>query len=182
MPPVQNIYLIGPMGAGKTSIGRLLARELNMHFYDSDQEIESRCGVDVVWIFDVEGPEGFRKREEAVIVELTKLKGIVLATGGGTIDSSVSRGLLAARGTVVYLKATLAQQLERTSKDRKRPDLQTGDVRKTLETLKVKREPLYEELADYSFETDNQSVRSVVGNIIKKLFNQDLATSEDEFF
>lgn len=175
MANIQNIFLIGPMGAGKTSIGRVLARELSMEFFDSDQEIEKKCGVDLAWIMDVEGPEGFRKREEQAIAELTQRKGIVLATGGGTVDNPANRALLASRGTVVYLKTTLEQQVERTSKDRRRPDLRHGNVRETLEQFSQKRTPLYEELADYALFTDERSVRAAVSEIVKKLFDRDIS-------
>src|SRR3990167_2363771 len=103
----KNLFLIGPMGAGKSTIGKQLSRELKLDFYDSDQEIERRAGADIPWIFDVEGPEGFRLREEKIIEELTALPNIVLATGGGAVESSKIRSLLAARGTVIYLRASL---------------------------------------------------------------------------
>jgi shikimate kinase len=169
MQRLQSIFLIGPMGAGKSTIGRHLARELSLEFYDSDQVIEARCGARIPWIFDVEGEEGFRKREEMVIAELSQLKNIVLATGGGTVCSPENRAALAARGIVVYLQASLAQQLSRTSRDRNRPLLQTGNVRQTIETLAKEREPLYTELADYTFSTDHRAVRSVALDIVKHL-------------
>jgi shikimate kinase len=165
-----SIFLIGPMGAGKSTIGKHLAKELNLAFYDSDKVVETRCGANVAWIFDVEGERGFRRREEQVIAELTQLKGIVLATGGGSILSQENRTALAARGTVVYLQASLEQQLLRTAKDRNRPDLQTENVRQTLEELKKQREPLYEELADWTFTTDGKSVKSVALEIVKQLY------------
>ena len=108
----RNIYLVGPMGAGKSTIGKFLADELKMNFYDTDIEIEKRCGADISWIFDVEGEDGFRKREEKVVHELTELTGIVLATGGGVVESPANRARLAARGTVVYLNVDLEQQVD----------------------------------------------------------------------
>ncbi len=170
MNKALSIFLIGPMGAGKSTIGKHLARELNLDFYDSDKVVEARCGANVAWIFDVEGEAGFRRREEQVIAELTHLKGIVLATGGGSVLSGENRSVLAARGTVVYLHASLEQQLLRTAKDRNRPDLQTENVQATLEMLKKQREPLYEELADWTFTTDSKSVRAVALEIVKQLY------------
>ncbi len=165
----RNIYLVGPMGAGKSTIGRYLADELKKQFYDSDQEIETRCGAEITWIFDIEGEEGFRRREEKVIHELTELSGIVLATGGGSVESPKNRTRLAARGMVVYLKATLDQQLNRTEKDKKRPLLQVkaDEKRDVVEKLHVAREPLYEEVGDYTIETHDKSVRSIANEIIQ---------------
>ncbi|MGL5792789.1 MAG: shikimate kinase AroK, partial [Plesiomonas shigelloides] len=121
MAEKRNIFLIGPMGAGKSTIGRYLAQMLNMEFFDSDQEIERRTGADISWVFDVEGEEGFRVREEKVINDLTEKQGIVLATGGGSIQSRETRNRLSARGIVVYLETTIEKQLARTQRDKKRP-------------------------------------------------------------
>ncbi|WP_133129773.1 shikimate kinase AroK [Legionella yabuuchiae] len=169
---VRNIFLIGPMGAGKSTIGRTLAKELKLEFYDTDEVIEDRSGADISWIFDVEGEEGFRKREQKVIEELTQKNNIVLATGGGVVMSPENRNALAARGTVIYLKASLQQQFERTKRDTKRPLLQTDDLEQRLETLKEEREPFYEELADVSFETDKLTVKAVANNIIKYIYGE----------
>ncbi|WP_131777270.1 shikimate kinase AroK [Legionella impletisoli] len=169
---VRNIFLIGPMGAGKSTIGRTLAKELKLEFYDTDEVIEERSGADISWIFDVEGEEGFRKREQKVIEELTQKNNIVLATGGGVVMSPENRNALAARGTVIYLKASLQQQFERTKRDTKRPLLQTDDLEQRLETLKEEREPFYEELADVSFETDKLTVKAVANNIIKYIYGE----------
>lgn len=117
MAEKRNIFLVGPMGAGKSTIGRQLAQQLNMEFYDSDQEIEKRTGADVGWVFDVEGEEGFRDREEKIINELTEKQGIVLATGGGSVKSRETRNRLSARGVVVYLETTIEKQLARTQRD-----------------------------------------------------------------
>lgn len=118
MAEKRNIFLVGPMGAGKSTIGRQLAQQLNMEFYDSDQEIEKRTGADVGWVFDLEGEEGFREREEKVINELTEKQGIVLATGGGSVKSRETRNRLSARGVVVYLETTIEKQLARTQRDK----------------------------------------------------------------
>ena len=159
---VDNIFLIGPMGAGKTTIGKLLADELKLEFIDSDQEIENRTGADIAWIFDMEGEEGFRKREEKVIEELTAKNKIVLATGGGAVLSEQSRRLLHSRGTVIYLMTTINQQLERTRKDQKRPLLQNvDDPEAKLRSLMEEREPLYREIADHMVMTNRRSAKTV---------------------
>lgn len=170
---VRNIFLIGPMGAGKSTIGRTLAKELKLDFFDSDEVIEERAGADISWIFDVEGEEGFRKREQKVIDELTQKTNIVLATGGGVIMTPENRNALAGRGTVIYLKTSLQQQFERTKRDSpKRPLLQTEDLEGKLEDLRKEREPFYEELADVSFETDKLTVKAVANNIIKYIYGE----------
>lgn len=169
MAEKRNIFLIGPMGAGKSTIGRHLADELHMEFYDSDQEIERRTGADIAWVFDIEGEEGFRRREESVINELTELQGIVLATGGGSIKSRDNRNRLSARGIVVYLQTSIDKQFARTQRDKKRPLLQNDDPRRTLEGLADERNPLYEEIADLVVHTDDQSARVVANQIIKAL-------------
>jgi shikimate kinase len=155
------------MGSGKSTIGRQLAEILKKDFYDTDTEIEKRCGADINWIFDIEGEEGFRKREEKVVQELTELQGIVLATGGGIVGSATNRSRLAARGTVIYLKATVEQLLDRTARDRARPLLQATDPREALEKLNQEREALYEEVADFIVETDQRGVRTVAAEIAK---------------
>lgn len=169
---VRNIFLIGPMGAGKSTIGRTLAKELKLDFFDSDEVIESRAGASIAWIFDVEGEEGFRRREQKVIDELTQKNNIVLATGGGVIMTPENRNALAARGTVIYLKTSIQQQYERTKRDTKRPQLQTDNLEERLEYLRDEREPLYEELADVSFETDRLTVKAVANNIVKYLYGE----------
>lgn len=169
---VRNIFLIGPMGAGKSTIGRALAKELKLDFYDSDEVLESRAGANIAWIFDIEGEEGFRKREQKVIDELTQKTNIVLATGGGVVITPENRNALAARGTVVYLKTSLQQQYERTKRDTRRPLLQTDDLEGRLLSLQDEREHLYDELADISFETDKLTVKAVATNIIKYLYGE----------
>ncbi|MEC8375670.1 MAG: shikimate kinase AroK, partial [Pseudomonadota bacterium] len=165
----RNIFLVGPMGAGKSTIGRHLADELHLEFFDSDQEIERRTGADIAWIFDLEGEDGFRKREENVINDLTDKQGIVLATGGGSIVTKAVRNRLSARGIVVYLQTTIDKQVARTQRDKRRPLLQNEDPEKVLRELAEMRNPLYEEVADYIVDTDDQSARAVANQIISKI-------------
>lgn len=169
MAEKRNIFLVGPMGAGKSTIGRHLAQMLHLEFLDSDTEIEKRTGADVAWVFDVEGEEGFRKREEEVIDDLSQLQGIVLATGGGSVKSKDSRNRLSARGIVVYLETTVDKQLARTQRDKRRPLLQTDNPRDVLESLAGERNELYSEIADYTVKTDEQSAKIVANQIIKLL-------------
>jgi 3-dehydroquinate synthase len=165
----NNIFLVGLMGAGKTTIGRLLARRLNMTFIDSDHEIEARTGASIPWIFEIEGEASFRRREADMIRELTAQRGIVLATGGGAVLNPDSRALLAERGTVIYLRATVGSILQRTSHDKNRPLLQTADPRKKLEDLTSQREPLYREIADLVIDTGRPNVQSMVQTILDQL-------------
>jgi shikimate kinase len=164
-----SLFLTGPMGAGKSTIGRQLSKQLKMAFHDSDHEIEQRTGVDIPLIFELEGESGFRKRESAVIDELTQLPDIILATGGGAILDPVNRQHLSSRGRVIYLHASVDQQLRRTAKDRNRPLLQTANPRAKLEELMAERDPLYREIADLVVETDGKRVRDVVRQIIQQL-------------
>jgi shikimate kinase len=165
----KNIFLIGLMGAGKTTIGRQLANELGLEFFDSDHEIEKRTGVTITHIFDIEGETGFRKRETAILDELTEKKDIVLATGGGAIIKPENRQFLMSRGTTVYLYANLDTLLERTAKDRSRPLLQTENPQEKLKELFQERDPLYRETADIIIDTANDSVRLAVKEIQEKL-------------
>lgn len=166
MAEKRNIFLIGPMGAGKSTIGKYLAQQLHMEFYDSDHEIERRTGADISWVFDVEGEEGFRDREEKVINDLSELQGIVLATGGGSIKSKESRNRLSARGIVVYLETPVEKQLARVQKDKRRPLLQTEEEPKdVLERLAAERNELYLEIADYVVRTDEQGAKLVANQI-----------------
>ena len=164
-----SLFLTGPMGAGKTTIGRQLAKQLGMTFCDSDHEIEYRTGVDIPLIFEIEGEPGFRKRERAVIDELTRKPGIVLATGGGAILDPDNRNHLCQRGRVIYLHTPVDVQLARTANDRNRPLLQTGDPRQRLEELMQIREPLYRETADLVINTVGKRVRDVVREIVAQL-------------
>ena len=165
----NNIFLVGLMGAGKTTIGRLLARRLDMTFIDSDHEIEARTGATIPWIFEIEGEASFRRREADVIRELTAQNGIVLATGGGAVLDPASRALLAERGTVIYLRASVSSILARTAHDKNRPLLQTADPRRKLEDLTAQREPLYREIADMVIDTGRPNVQSMVQTILDQL-------------
>jgi shikimate kinase len=157
------------MGAGKSAVGRYLARALHLTFADSDDEIESRTGVDISFIFEKEGEDGFRKREAVVIDDLSKMDGVVLATGGGAVIDADSRSRLGGRGFVVYLFTTVDQQLSRTRKGRERPLLENVDPREALEQLLAARDPLYREIADLVVETDARKVRSVADEIIEQV-------------
>lgn len=169
MQSVGNIFLIGPMGVGKTTIGRQLAGELQLRFLDSDRELEAVTGADIPWIFDVEGEAGFRLREERMIDQLTQLQDIVLATGGGAILSAVSRQRLHQRGTVVYLRASLRQLQQRTRKDKNRPLLQTADPGRKIRELMEQRDPLYQETAHIIIDTTRRGPRSVIAEIRRRL-------------
>lgn len=169
MPSYRNLFLIGMMGAGKTTVGRLLARRLKRPFYDSDHEIERRCGVEVAMIFDIEGEPGFRARETQVIDALSALPGVVLATGGGAVLDPETRRRLAARGTVVYLHALPAELHQRIRHDRKRPLLAAVDPRLKLEQLYAQRDPLYREVADCVVETGHQSASALARGLLERL-------------
>jgi shikimate kinase len=157
------------MGAGKSTIGRQLSTVLKKDFKDSDHEIIARTGASIPLIFEIEGEEGFRKREAAMIDELTQLADIVLATGGGAVLREENRQRLKERGVVIYLYASLDQLFERTSRDRNRPLLQTEDPRGKLEQLMTQRDPLYREVADMVVHTDDRSIKSVVKEILVRL-------------
>ena len=165
----SNIFLIGPMGAGKSTIGRQVASLLGLDFDDTDHEIQRRTGVDITTIFDFEGEEGFRKRESAVVDELTQRGGLVLATGGGSILDADNRRNLSSRGFVVYLYCSPEQQYERTLRDRNRPLLQTADPLGTLQALMTERDPLYRETADIVVTSEKRSATAVANEIVRKL-------------
>lgn len=169
MSKFDNIFLVGLMGAGKTTVGRQLARQLGKRFVDSDHEIESRTGVRIPVIFEIEGESGFRKREEAVIDYLTAQCNLVLGTGGGAVLSSVNREHLKSRGTVVYLRGIPEHLFERTRHDRNRPLLQTENPLAKLKTLFAERDPLYREVADIVVDTGRQSVASLTRQLKDKL-------------
>jgi len=165
----RNIFLVGPMGAGKTTIGRQLARALDVEFVDSDQEIETRTGADIPWIFDIEGESGFRLRETEVIDDLTQRSGLVLATGGGAILTLKNRTFLKDRGTVIYFYADLELLFKRTKKDSNRPLLHTENPKAQLEKLVKERDPLYREVADIIIDTGESNVRNTVELLLKSL-------------
>ncbi|MEN8170477.1 MAG: shikimate kinase AroK [Pseudomonadota bacterium] len=166
---LSTVILVGPMGAGKSTIGRQISNSLKKEFKDSDHEIVARTGASIPLIFEIEGEEGFRKREAAMIDELTQLDGVVLATGGGAVLRDENRQCLKERGVVIYLFASVDQLFERTSRDRNRPLLQTENPRQKLQDLMDQRDPLYREVADMVVHTDDRSIRSVVKEILVRL-------------
>ena len=165
----QNIFVIGLMAVGKSTVGRYLSDALDMPFVDSDHEIEERAGAEISWIFDVEGEEGFRDREEHVIDELSQRDGIVVATGGGVVKRKANRDHLAARGIVVHLDCPLDKLLDRTSRDKRRPLLNGPNREEVLRALMLERAPLYEEIADYRFVSGDRGPKQLVQKIIKTL-------------
>jgi len=167
----QRVYLIGPMGAGKSTIGRQLASELKLNFVDTDTEIEERCGADIPWIFDVEGEDGFRARETQVLEDVAQLTQSVIATGGGIVTQERNRQILQGSGYVVYLHTTIEQQLERTSRDRKRPLLQVEQPEDVIRELMAEREPLYRDLADLVVFTDRRTAKKVSAEIVTAIEN-----------
>jgi len=169
MQALPNLILVGPMGAGKSTIGRLLAAELSRNFYDSDHEIQARCGADIPWIFDVEGEAGFRDRETQMIRELSRREGVVIATGGGAVLREANRRMLRESGTVIYLLTTVEQQLRRTAKDRNRPLLQRSDREAFLRDMFTQRDPLYRATADVVVRTDKRGPRAVVNEIVRRV-------------
>jgi shikimate kinase len=173
----RNIFLVGLMGAGKTTVGRALARKLNKRFIDSDHEIEARTGASIPLIFEIEGEASFREREAEVIRDITGQSDIVLATGGGAILKPENRECLKTRGTVIYLRASVNSILQRTSHDKNRPLLQTADPRQRIEQLAREREPYYLEVADFIVETGRPNVQSLVQTILAQL---ELASSKTE--
>ena len=169
MSKANNIFLVGPMGAGKTTIGRHLATLLHKRFVDVDHEIEKRTGVGIPVIFEIESEEGFRRRESAVIDELTRDRDIVLATGGGAVLMEANRRALKERGTVVYLQADIETLVERTRRDRNRPLLQTSNPRGKIEELLRQREPIYREVADVVVDTGQRAPSSVARDIVTRI-------------
>ena len=169
MSSSKSVFLVGPMGAGKTTIGKMLSADLGWEFFDSDRFIEEKSGANIPWIFDVEGESGFRDREEQAIDCLTNQERIVLATGGGAILREMNRNRLSSRGIVVYLCTSIEQQLQRTVRDRNRPLLQTADPEAVLRALFEIRDPLYQETADIILKTDQRNPKWVVNEIKRRL-------------
>lgn len=166
--PSERVFLVGPMGAGKTTIGRQLARRLGLDFVDSDQAIEERTGVDIPTIFDIEGEAGFRQRETKMIDELTARPRVVVSTGGGAVLAEDNRRRLVARGTVIYLRTNIDTQLARARNGR-RPLLDVDNPRERLESLFTERDPLYREVADHIIDTDGGGVERIVTRILERL-------------
>ena len=169
----QNIYLIGPMGSGKTAVGKQLGRMLKVPFYDSDAEVERRTGVDIPFIFEREGEPGFRAREREAIEALVQLEPIIMATGGGAILSEENRHLLSAHGTVIYLETSPAQQLQRVGSGRGRPLLKDGDLAERLRKLREIRDPIYNAMADHVVSTDSRRVQKVAEEIVRIVRSRD---------
>lgn len=171
---LTNVFLIGPMGSGKTAVGKQLAKLLHLQFYDSDAEIEHRTGVDIPYIFEKEGEAGFREREREVIDSLTSMHDVIIATGGGAVLLPENREHLSKRGRVVYLQTGIEQQLERTRHGRQRPLLYTDDPEQKLRDLMTFRAPLYEAIAAVVVPTDGRQVRAVAEEVVQRL--QELST------
>ena len=163
----MNIFIVGPMGSGKSTVGKIISDELFLNFFDTDDEIEARTGASIDWIFDLEGEEGFRKRESEMLEEMVKKNSIVLSTGGGIVLSKINRELLSSRGTVFYLSTPISTQVERTSKDKDRPLLKNGDPNQILTKLHEERENLYKDVSDHIINTENKSSQEVAAEIIK---------------
>jgi len=165
----RNLILVGMMGAGKTTVGRLLARRLKRPFFDSDEVIEQRCGVSIPVIFEIEGESGFRLRERQVVAELCALQGAVIATGGGAVLAPENRSAISAGGTVVYLHARPLHLWHRVRHDRNRPLLATQDPQRRVEELYAQRDPLYREVADLVLDTGRQSVQVLAKDLLARL-------------
>ena len=163
----MNIFIVGPMGSGKSTVGKIISDELFLDFYDTDEEIEERTGASIDWIFDLEGEDGFRKRESEMLEEMVQKNSIVLSTGGGIILASSNRELLSSRGTVFYLSTPISVQIDRTSKDKDRPLLKNGDPGKILKKLDSQRKELYKSVSDHVVETENKTSQEVAAEIVK---------------
>lgn len=173
----DNIFLVGLMGSGKTTVGKLLSKQLRRPFYDSDHEIARRTGVTIPMIFEVEGEAGFRKREEQMVADLTLLDGIILATGGGAVVSAANREHLKLRGKVIYLRGSIDELWQRTRHDRNRPLLQAPDPKARLGELYIQRDPLYREIADMIVDTGRQNVHALVHHLAQCLSEKKVARS-----
>ncbi len=172
MQRMENIFLVGPMGVGKSTIGKQLAAKTGLEFKDSDLEIQRRTGVDIPTIFEFEGEAGFRKREQAILDELTRQRGVVLSTGGGVVLDAANRQHLTARGVVIYLHCSPEQQFARTQKDRSRPLLQTENPLARLQELMAQRDPLYRQIADYIISTEKRNAAAVTKEIVQRVSAQ----------
>ena len=167
----MNIFIVGPMGSGKSTVGKIISDELFFDFFDTDDEIEIRTGASIDWIFDLEGESGFRKRESEMLDEMVKRNSIVLSTGGGIVLESSNRELLSSRGTVFYLSTPISVQVERTARDKDRPLLKNGDPEKILSKLHDEREEFYKSVSDHIIETEDKSSQEVASEIIKLVKN-----------
>ena len=165
----SRIFIVGPMGVGKTTIGRILAKDLRLDFIDCDVEIEERCGASIAWIFDVEGEAGFRLRETQMLAELTTRQNIILATGGGAVLKKENRDYLRERGTVIFLDSSVELLVKRTAKDKKRPLLQDANPKDVLQKVKSQRDPLYREMADIRVFVGDNNSRKAVDQILIQL-------------
>ena len=163
----MNIFIVGPMGSGKSTVGKIISDELFLDFFDTDDEIEKRTGASIDWIFDLEGEEGFRRRESEILSEMVQKNSIVLSTGGGIILDSSNRELLSSRGTVFYLSTPISIQVERTANDKDRPLLKNGNPSEILSKLHEERKGLYESVSDHVVETDSKSSQEVASQIVK---------------
>lgn len=163
----MNIFIVGPMGSGKSTVGKIISNELFLDFFDTDDEIEKRTGASIDWIFDLEGEEGFRRRESEILSEMVQKNSIVLSTGGGIILDSSNRELLSSRGTVFYLSTPISIQVERTANDKDRPLLKNGNPSEILSKLHEERKGLYESVSDHVVETDSKSSQEVASQIVK---------------
>ena len=163
----MNIFIVGPMGSGKSTVGKIISDELFLDFFDTDDEIEKRTGASIDWIFDLEGEEGFRRRESEILSEMAQKNSIVLSTGGGIILDSSNRELLSSRGTVFYLSTPISIQVERTANDKDRPLLKNGNPSEILSKLHEERKGLYESVSDHVVETDSKSSQEVASQIVK---------------
>ena len=163
----MNIFIVGPMGSGKSTVGKIISDELFLDFFDTDDEIEKRTGASIDWIFDLEGESGFRKRESEMLSEMVKKNSVVLSTGGGIVLDSSNRELLSSRGTVFYLSTPISVQVERTAKDKDRPLLKNGDPEKILSKLHDERKEFYKSVSDHIVETEDKSSQEVASEIIK---------------
>ncbi len=173
MLETNNIFLIGPMGAGKTTIGRQVAKKLSYQFYDSDHEIEKRTGVNIPLIFELEGEDGFRKRESQVISELVLLKNIVLSTGGGSVLDQENRNALQNNGYVIYLKSTAEKLYKRTAGDKRRPLLQTDDRLSKIKNILTEREPIYLSVANEVIDTHELGIKQITEKILESMRNNE---------